>query len=149
MCDFMEGQPFDYFNNLPQYQKDLQARTAGLAGQQLGQPNTPMPEEMYKAVMQAFGVPNTSYYGMDIMNSMMGKGPVNTSPFSTFQPTGQTLDYSWDSSDGSGTGSGRRINPNDGSWPTYNFDSGVGVDLIVDDDGNPIYRNRFNPTRNG
>jgi len=92
-------------------------------------------------VMQAFGVPNTSYYGMDIMNSMMGKGPVNTSPFSTFQPTGQTLDYSWNSGD-----SGRNTNPDNN---TYNFDSGVGVDLIVDDDGNPIYRNRFNPTRNG
>ena len=93
MGGFMEGQPFDYFNNLPQYQQDLQARTAGLASQQLGQPNTAMPAQMYQDVMRAYGVPSTAYDAMGIMSALMGTSPVTTSPFSTFQPTGSTIPY--------------------------------------------------------
>jgi len=93
MGGFFEGKPFEYFNNLPQYQKDLQAGTSGLALQQLGQPNTAMPEEMYKAVMMAYGVPTSMYDAMNIMQSMMGTNPVQTNPFSTFQPTGSAISY--------------------------------------------------------
>ena len=153
MGGFFEGKPYEYFNNLPQYQQDLQANVSGLASQQLGQPNTAMPAQMYQDVMRAYGVPNSAYGAMNIINAMMGMGQSQTNPFSTFQPTGQPIDYSWDSSSGSGDGSGRAVNPGDGSWPSYNFDSGVGVDLYVDDDGNPIappsYFNPYGPKRDG
>ena len=145
MGGFFEGDPYQYFNNLPQYQKDLQAGTSGLALQQLGQPNTAMPAQMYQDVMKAYAPNQSMYDALGIVYNMMtGQPGTNASlpvMMSNYQPTGQTLDYSWDSGD-----SGRNTNPDNN---TYNFNSGVGVDLIVDDDGNPIYRNRFNPTRNG
>jgi len=162
MGGFFEGKPYEYFNNLPQYQQDLQANVSGLASQQLGQPNTAMPAQMYQDVMRAYA-PNQSMYSAlgTIFNMLTGQPGTNAAlpvMMSNYQPTGAPIAYTpGDQTQGGSpdwSGWNKQFDdPDREVWRPGGDQVPGGPGKYYDPDnpdaGGPRSRNNYTPIRNG
>ena len=104
MC--CKGKEIEFTDNRTDYEKEFSENLFKMMQQGMAQGATPMPPEMYQALMGAYAVPSTAYGGMNILNNLAGQGPTQFNPLSMFQPQVGTLDYDWDDDINRGPGGG-------------------------------------------
>ena len=94
------GKPIEFTDNRTEYEKEFAENLFKMMQQGMAQGATPMPPEMYQAMMGAYAVPSTAYGGMNILNNLAGQGPTQFNPMSMFQPQGAPLNYDWQQREG-------------------------------------------------
>ena len=72
MC--CQGSELDYRTMVPPWAEDLGQQTAGQIGRGLGQGATPMPQDLFGAMMGASQVPGFAFGPMQYLNQMYGGG---------------------------------------------------------------------------
>ena len=109
-----KGSPIEFTDPRPEYQKEFQKNLFEMFGGGMKQGATPMPPEMFQALMAAYAPPSSAYGGVNILNNMAGQGPVQFNPlYSGPQPMGGGLPFeqpNYDPSNPTG-GGGEKGNP--------------------------------------